>query len=364
MKIRILHVFGTLNRGGAETLIMNIYRNIDRDQIQFDFLVHHQEEGAYESEAKSLGARVFRIPSYKLINHLSYKKAWDRLLSDHKELKIIHCHKESIIAPVMTYARNHGRIAIAHSHNTQNIPGYKGRIMDILNKNTYQKASYHFACSKDAGRWMYGVNKDFEVINNGIEIDKFTFNKKARERIRARLGITNQKVLGHIARFNEQKNHKFLIDIFKDLVDDDPNHILILAGEGELMEPIKKKVEDLGLSEKVIFLGSISYVNELLSAIDIFILPSLYEGLAVSTIEAQASGVKTLLADTIDKNSKISNLVEFIPIDKGSKPWLDAIKNTGPYKREDMTDIISKAGFNIKETAKDLENFYKKLVRN
>lgn len=363
MTERILHVFGTLNRGGAETLVMNIYRNIDRSKIQFDFVVHHEDEGAYEEEVRKLGGKVYRVPNYRGTNHFAYKKAWDKLLKNHPEYKIIHCHKESIVALVMDEANKNGRIAIAHSHNTQNIPGFKGKVMDVLNKNVDAKADYRFACSVDAGYWMFGRDKDFTVIDNGIEVENFTYNPEIRAKIREKPGFSDKKVLGHIARFNKQKNHSFLIDIFADLIKEDDDYLLVLAGVGDLKEEIEKKVKDFGIEDKVIFLGSIGYVNKLLQAIDIFILPSLYEGLAVSTIEAQAAGLKCLLADTIDKNSKITDLVEFIPIDQGTRPWIEAILEVGNYERKDTSDEIKKAGFDIRETAEKLSEFYLNLIK-
>lgn len=363
MTERILHVFGTLNRGGAETLVMNIYRNIDRSKIQFDFVVHHEEEGAYEEEVRKLGGKIYRVPNYKGTNHFAYKKAWNKLLKNHPEYKIIHCHKESIVALVMDEAKKNRRIAIAHSHNTQNIPGFKGKVMDVLNKNVDAKADYRFACSVDAGYWMFGRYKNFTVIDNGIEVENFSYNPQIRAKIREKLGFSDKKVLGHIARFNKQKNHSFLIDIFADLIKEDDDYLLVLAGVGDLKDEIEKKVRDLGIEDKVIFLGSIGYVNELLQAIDIFILPSLYEGLAVSTIEAQAAGLKCLLADTIDKNSKITDLVEFIPINQGTRPWIKAIHKALPYQRKDTSDEIKKAGFDIRETAERLSDFYLNLIK-
>lgn len=363
MPERILHVFGTLNRGGAETLIMNIYRNIDRDKIQFDFMVHHKEEGAFENEVKSLGGKVYRIENYRGVNHFSYKKSWNDFLKTHKEYRIIHCHKESIISLVMDAAKKNNRIAIAHSHSTHNIPGFKGRVMDVLNQNVSKKADYRLACSKDAGKWMFGDTSDFLVINNGIEIEKFSFTQKVRQKIREQLNFENKIVLGHIARFDRVKNQSFLIDVLNELIKKNPNYLLVFAGDGEFKSDVEEKVKKLGLDENVRFLGSIGYVNELLQAIDIFILPSLYEGLAVSTIEAQAAGLRCLLSDNIDKNSKVTDLIEFVPIDKGVDPWVEAILNVGDYKRVDTSSKIKKAGFDIKETADAISRFYLNLLQ-
>ncbi|WP_243342274.1 glycosyltransferase family 1 protein [Anaerococcus sp. AGMB09787] len=366
MTIRILHVFGTLNRGGAETLVMNIYRKIDREKIQFDFLVHHEEEGAYEKEIRSMGGKIYRLAPYRLINHVSYKSSWNKLLKDHPEYKIVHCHKESIMSIIMSTVRANGRIAIAHSHNTRHIKGYKGQIMGLLNNNIYEKSDYHFACSNDAGKWMFGDEKndgeEFIVIKNGIDIEKYTHNPRIRAKFRKDLDLEGKKVIGHVARFNKVKNHTFLIDIFKNLVEEDPSYRLVLLGEGELRKDIENKVSSYGLNDKVNFMGSVGNVNEILQAVDIFVLPSLYEGMAISSIEAQTAGLKTLLADTIDRRSKLTNLVEFIPIDKGVDPWVKAIDAALPYERSDMSQVIKNAGFDIKETTKYLSDFYLKLM--
>lgn len=366
MTIRILHVFGTLNRGGAETLVMNIYRNIDRKKIQFDFVVHHKQEGAYEKEIRDMGGKIYRLSPYRLINHLSYTNSWNKLLKDHPEYKIVHCHKESIMSIIMGAVKANGRIAIAHSHNTRHVSGYKGQIMGLLNKNIYDKSDFHFACSSEAGKWMFGDEKsdgdEFIVIKNGVDIEKYTYNPSIRAKIRKDLGLEDNKVIGHVARFNKVKNHTFLVDIFESLVEKDSSYRLILLGDGELRKDIEGKVRDYGLSDKVIFMGSVGNVNEILQATDIFVLPSLYEGMAISSIEAQAAGLKTFLADTIDKKSKLTDLVEFIPIDKGVDPWVKALETALPYERSDMSQEIKNAGFDIKETSKHLADFYTKLM--
>lgn len=238
--------------------------------------------------------------------------------------------------------------------------------MGLLNNNIYEKSDYHFACSNDAGKWMFGDEKndgeEFIVIKNGIDIEKYTHNPRIRAKFRKDLDLEGKKVIGHVARFNKVKNHTFLIDIFKNLVEEDPSYRLVLLGEGELRKDIENKVSSYGLNDKVNFMGSVGNVNEILQAVDIFVLPSLYEGMAISSIEAQTAGLKTLLADTIDRRSKLTNLVEFIPIDKGVDPWVKALQNSLPYERLDMSQVIKNAGFDIKETTKYLSDFYLKLM--
>lgn len=366
--IRILHIFSRLDRGGAESMIMNIYRNIDRNKIQFDFVVHTNDICAFDDEIKKLGGNIYRVSQYKLINHVTYIEEFENLFKKN-EFTIIHSHIRSTASLILKVAKEHNIITISHSHSTSNGYGIKAIIKNIMQKNIVKYADYLFAASQKAGAWLFGseiiLNKNIYIIKNAIENQKFTYNSKIRNSKRLELGVANELVIGHIGNFKEVKNHSFLIKIFKKFNEKNPTSKLLLVGDGELKEEILKLVTESNLLDKVIILGSRSDVNELLQAIDIIVFPSLYEGLPVTIIEAQAAGLPCLLSDTITDEVAITEAVEFMSLHENEYRWVESITSMlKGYKRKNNYDIIRQTGYDVNDLCLKLENAYYSILNN
>lgn len=359
--VRILQVFASLDRGGAETMIMNIYRNIDRNKVQFDFVVNEQaEKYSYETEIKKLGGRVFRIPKYKFSNYLSYRRTWKRLLTQHPEWKIIHGHHTVPAYIYLGVAKSLNRITIAHSHSS----GEKGSLKSIVKYCSRYPirylSTYLFTCSKSAARWMFGrKGVKAHVVKNAIDTKKFLFSQEKRKKVRIEFGLEGKFVVGHIGRFHSVKNHDFLVDVFYNVYQKNDNAILMLVGDGELRQSIVRKVKSMGLCNNVVFTGVKSEIPELLSALDVFVLPSFYEGLPVTLIEAQASGLPCIISDTITDEVIITGLVEKLSINISPEKWSEKILRLKTcIERQSYNKDVLKAGYDVKETTKWLENFY------
>ena len=361
--IRVLNLFTILNHGGAETMVMNYYRNIDKNKVQFDFLVHREEKGAYEDEIIKMGGRIYRLPPLYPQNFLKYKKEIKKFLEEHKEYKIIHSHMSELgyFALKEAYKQNIP-IRICHAHNAPNNIDLKLFVRNYFKIMMKPYVNYHFICSEKAGNWLYG-KKDkskFIMMNNAVDTKKFHYDYSKRNKLRNDLKLNNDLVIGHIGRFNIQKNHIFLIDIFFEIQKKIPNTKLILIGVGECYEDIKIKVQNLEIQDKVLFLGARSDVNNLMQVMDVFLMPSLFEGLPVTLIEAQASGLPCIISDVISTQSIVTNLVKMVSLKEDAKYWADiALEH---YKknmsRKDTRKEIIKRGFDIKINSKWLEQFY------
>ncbi len=359
--IRILHCFGRTDIGGAETMVMNIYRNIDRDKVQFDFVIHTKDNCAYDNEIISLGGSVYHVPRYKIFNHFTYLKAWDKIFKKYKDRWVIlHAHVLTTAGFYLRVAKKNGIITIAHSHTNYwgNILSKAKIISRYLLKNN---SDYLFACSEPAGFWLFGKKEAFVIIKNAIDLSKFVFDQNKRNKKRNEFQIEDKFVLGHIGNFIYYKNHDFIIEIFKAVYDKNEQAILMLVGDGNLRHDIEKKVHDLGLTDKVIFAGVRSDVPDLLQAMDVFIFPSLHEGLGLVTIEAQATGLHCIVADTIPKEAYVTELIEAESLKAPANQWAENIlKYANGYLRIGKTELIKTKGYDIVETAKWLENFYLK----
>lgn len=363
--IRVLQVFAEMNTGGAETMIMNIYRHIDRDKIQFDFIVHTEEKCTFDDEIERLGGRIYRVPRYVVRNHNVYLKAWKNFFENHLEYKIIHGHVRSTAAIYLWVAKKYKLTTIAHSHNTSSGKGVSAIAKNILQYPISNIADYLLACSITAGVWLFGekaVLKDnFRIVNNAIHANDFKFSDDIRTLKRAELGLDEKFVIGHVGRFHAQKNHDFLIDIFKEFHDINRNSTLLLVGDGELRKSISDKVDDLNLSDSVIFTGIRQDVPELFQAMDVLVFPSLFEGLPVTLIEAQATGLKSVISDQITKEVDLTDLIVFQPLVSSAKGWakvIDSVKIENYGNRKQYYKKIKDVGFDIGNTSESLQELY------
>lgn len=361
--IRVLHVFGLTDRGGAETMIMNYYRNIDRNEIQFDFVNHTTKECAYDQEIRSMGGRIFHIPKYKGYNHFQYQKAWKYLFKAHPEYKIIHIHYFSLAGAIVGVAKKCGvkvRITHVHSVGTNTSKVNPRHIMcQILKPFMLKNSTHFFACGELAGRDYFGNSKKYEIIPISINSTNFTPNPKVGCELRQQLDIPlDALVIGHVGRFIHVKNHLFLIDIFKALKRRHANSYLILIGSGALLEEVKKKTVLLGLSDSVRFIGIQSNINEWLQTFDVFVMPSILEGFPVSVIEAQAAGLPCVISDTIDHTVNITKNISFVNLNATPEYWANVIITSLKECNKEAFIEISKSKYDVKQSTSLLTEFY------
>lgn len=361
--IRILQVVTIMNRGGLETMLMNYYRHIDHSKVQFDFLTHREFDGDYDKEIKELGGNVYHLSNLNPLS-TSYKKSLNDFFKNHSEYKIVHSHLDCMAGIPLKYAKlNNVPLRIAHAHNSNQTKDEKYPLKLFYKRNIKRNANYLFACGDEAGKWMFNTD-NFKVLNNAINAKDYTFNINIRNDKRKEFGISDDSILiGHVGRFFTQKNHEFLIDIFNQFHKNHPNSYLMLVGEGELKTSIQDKVRTLGLEDYVMFTGLRSDVNELLQAMDVFLFPSLYEGLPVSIVEAQAAGLPCLISDKVPIECKKTDLVYQLNLADSVNVWSDKIYELSHITRRDTYEEIKQSGFDIVENAKWLENFYVDLYK-
>lgn len=359
MPIRVLQVVTYMGRGGLETMLMNYYRNIDRSKVQFDFLVHRDFTADYDAEILALGGKIYRLPRLNPFSP-TYRKKLDAFFKEHPEYKIVHSHLDCMAGIPLKYAKANGvphRIAHAHSNNQAKDKKYLLKLFYKRNIPAY--ATKLFACSREAGEWMFG-GADFSVMNNAIDAKQYSYQPEARQSMRESLGIPQDAlVVGHVGRFAPEKNHSFLIDIFAELVKVRPNSRLLLVGAGDLQVQMQEKVVSLGIGEQVIFAGLRSDVPQVMQAVDVFVMPSLFEGLGIANIEAQAAGLPCLISDKVPiECEKTSGLVRQIPLTSRAEKWATEILKVESVQRRNTYDEIKQAGFDICENAQRLEHFY------
>ena len=323
--IRILHIVQKMEAGGTQAFLMNLYRNIDRSKIQFDFLVEYEEKEFYDDEIISLGGKIYYTNFRKTLNVIKFKKTLSNILKDHPEYKIIHIHATAIGKICTDVARKCGvKTIIAHTHNNNAVKDWKYYPKIILRKLYTNGPTDFFACSEDAGRYTF-KNRKFTVIYNAIDIDKFLFNQKAREDFRKELNIEDKFVIGNIGRLHKQKNQSFLIDIFYEIQKKKEDAILLIVGKGPLENKLKEKVRNLGINNKAYFLGNRKDVEKIYQGMDVFVLPSLYEGLGIVAVEAQVSGLPVIASTGVAKEANITDNIRNIDLNEPIDVWVEAI---------------------------------------
>jgi len=361
--IRVLYVNGgIMSRGGIESYMMNYYRFMDRKKVQIDFIVHGFDSGAYDDEIKFMGGKIYNVP-VKSKNFNGNQRALKEIFLS-GQYKIIHAHMDAMSMVVLKMAKKCGiSIRIAHSHNVQHLT--KNIIKYMLNeyarKNICRYATDLFACSSTAGKWLFGeaFNNNGIIVKNAIDIDKYRYDVNVRNRMRTELNIENKFVVGHVGRFHFQKNHGYIIDIFVEFLKLKSNAVLLLVGEGERVCEMQEKVRLLGLEDKVKFLGTRADVDRILQALDVFILPSLFEGLGIVAIEAQASGLPCFLSDTITSEVVITELVQQLSITASPDYWAKNIFHTAQaIGRRDLSEKIINAGYDIRKEVHFLQEYY------
>ena len=357
--IRVAQMMTEMNYGGVEMVVMNYYRHIDRSKVQFDFFVLEGSEIPQREEIERLGGRIYIVPHYKHL--VQYEKTLIRLFKENN-YKIVHSHMNTLSVFSLRVAKKAGvPVRIAHNHSTAGKGEYKKNLVKyMLRPFAKVYPTDLFACSHLAGDWLYGKNANYTVFNNAIELDKFVYNEQIREKIRKQYHIENKFVIGHVGRFCYQKNHDFLIDIFEKVHEREKEAILLLIGEGELEDEIKAKVYRLGLDECVIFAGTCSNVNEMYQAMDVFVLPSRYEGLPVVGVEAQAAGLPCLFSINVTKETKLLNNVFF---ENAFDEYIEDVFNELNIKRINVAEKIKHAGFDIDNEADKLQNMYEELIK-
>lgn len=361
--IRILHVLGSTNLGGAESRIMDIYRHIDREKVQFDFLVHQAENGYYDEEIRRLGGRIFRVPRFKLYNLFTYKKELRRFFAEHHEFQAVHGHMTSTAAMYLPIAKKSGvPMTIAHARSAGVDKGMKGRITLWIRKPLKRRCDYMFACSGLAAEAVFGskntLSGKVKIIPNAIDVAPSRYRKRVRDRMRSALDVEDKFVIGHVGRFHYAKNHEYLLQVFAKIAKKREDAVLFLLGEGKLMEEMKITAVSLGIEDKVYFFGNQKETWDYYQAMDFFVFPSRFEGLPGTVVEAQSAGLRCLVSDAIAKEVGITDLVYYKSIEAKPGEWADFVLEHDNYRREDMYEQIAAAGFDVRMQAKQYEQFY------
>lgn len=363
--IRVPQIIGKLAAGGVESVVFNYYRNIDRTKIQFDFIIHEDSLVGFPGELIEMGANVYKIPSYKHI--FKYIRSLRKILKENN-YRIIHSHMNTMSVFSLFAAWSCGiKTRVCHNHSTANkSEGARAIAKYILRPFNKIFATDYFACGDYSAEWMFGksnVEKGrVTVVNNAIDLDEFSTKPDIRASVRKHFNMEGKFVLGHVGRFEHQKNHSFLIEIFEAVHNKEPESVLFLAGRGGLEQEIKEKVKAKGLSDSVIFYGITGYTSAFYQALDVFVLPSFFEGFPVVGLEVQAVGCPIVSADTVTDKMKIAD-VEFISLDRPPEEWADIILSKRNSLRTENGSLLKKAGYDIKEKAKIIENFYLNKMR-
>lgn len=358
--IRILHVVTHMNCGGLETMLMNYYHHIDKTKIQFDFLTHREYLGDYGDEIESMGGRIFHLPSLNPIN-LNYRRNLRKFFREHKEYKIVHVHQDCMSGVILREAAiQNVPVRIAHAHACSQDKDWKYPIKALYRRWIPKYATILMACGEDAGKWMF-CGAPFKVLNNAIEAKKCIYNVEIRKRMREELAVPEGTLLmGHVGSFCVSKNQEMLVDLLEEM-NKNIDTMLILVGDGELRETVEIKTTKKGLNSKVIFTGLRDDVPNLLQAMDVFIMPSLYEGVSLAVIEAQAAGLQCLISDKVSIECNITGCVTQIPLEAPLETWAESVGKVRKKERENTYEKIASSGYDIEENALRLQDFYMKV---
>lgn len=360
MKKKVLIIMGgsSMGVGGIESMVLNYYRNIDKNNLQIDFVFFGEGEGSCDEELRKKGSRLFHLP-IKSKHYIKSKKGMKRLLLKEK-YDIVHANLNAagIFSALKIAKKCKVPIRIAHAHSTNH--GTKNKLRwiwnDFARKRISKYSTHNFACSDLAGEWYF--DKEYTIVPNAIEVERYLFNPLIRKEIRDEYDVKDKFVIGHVGNLGYPKNQSFLIDIFEEMSKTSTDVELWLIGEGNDLKLLKEKVEALNLTSEVKFLGRRDDVNRLLQGTDVFVLPSYFEGFPVVAVEAITSDLPCVISDTITKMVQITDKVQMLPLTDGKEKWAKMIFEKKGLDRGNTLNLITEKGFNIKIEAKKLENFY------
>ena len=362
--LRVLHSVSNMGRAGIETMLMNYYREMDRDRIQFDFLANKPVPGEYDEEIRSLGGRVFVSPGLNPVHYPRYRRYVLDLLQENRDIRIVHAHNEAMGYYALQSAKDAGiRIRIAHAHNTRIIRDYKYPLKLVCKQLLPGAATDYWSCGRDAGIYYYGKkrwNTSGFILHNAIDVERFGFRPEVREHQRRQTGLEKCFVIGHVGRFNVQKNHSRLLDIFAAVAKAVPEARLVLIGTGELEQAMKEKAQHLGILDRTIMPGQMADVSTWYQAMDCFVLPSLFEGLPVVGIEAQAAGLPCVFSDRVTDEVLLSPEACRISLDTDDSEWarqIAAARQPETNRLQGM-ETVRRAGYDIHKEARKLQEIY------
>lgn len=362
---RILYINGgIMHRGGIESYMMNYYRHFDKSRIQIDFVVHGYEKGVYDDEIQSYGGKIFHV-EVKTKNPFKNAKQLKEIFQNNK-YELVHSHMDAMsYVPLKIAKQCNIPIRIAHSHNMQHLTTnwVKYQLNEYAKKGLPKVATHLFACSEDAGVWLFGnenANR-IQVVPNAIDTSSFQFSSSLRVKIRKQLQIPEGAVvLGHIGRFDYQKNHAFLLEVFSEIYQRNSSFFLVMIGDGELKAKMQKHAQELQISQNVRFVDACQNVNEYYNAFDLFLLPSHFEGLGIVLIEAQANGLQCFASDNVPRSANITGRIRFLPLQK--ELWENKILKADILRSQTALRQVRCAGYEIKDQAKKLQNKYEELL--
>lgn len=362
--IRVAQVIGKAINGGTEAFAMNYYLNIDRSKVQFDFFVESTSGIINRERIESLGGRVIIIPSYN--NVFKYMKTLTKLFKE-GNYDVVHSNMNTLSVFTLRAAKMAGiPVRIAHSHSTANRKEWKKTFAkNLLRPFSKVYATHYCACSEIAGRWLFG-NRTFDrgeviIINNAIDLDRFKFNVEIRQKLRDRLKVSDELVVGHIGRFCQQKNQLFLLNVFQELLKVKPSSKLLLIGNGEMDDELKFKAYEMNLSGSVIFAGVKRLPEDYYQAMDCFVLPSLYEGLGMVAVEAQVSGLPCIVSNNVPDGVTVNDNVVHLKLDRDYSKWVDAILSCAGKREKLDVEKFRLNGYDILVEAQKLVNMYKRF---
>lgn len=358
---RVLQSLASLNRGGAEAVVMDWTRRIGEGDLQFDFVVNEGGRYEHEDELEALGARIFRAPVFRGWNFPRYVGWWVQTLRMHPEWRIVHAHHTLPAAIYVPIARALGRETVVHSHTAGRDRGLKGFARWVARLPLRRLRTERLACSELAARWMFGSRASV-VLPNGIDTTAFQFSEEARDRARRDLLAGDELLIGHIGRFSHEKNHRRILEIFGELLGIEPNARLILVGDGLMRAEIECLSTSMGLENRVVFLGTRDDIPDLLAAMDVFLMPSRYEGLPVAVVEAQASGLPCIVSTAVTEEVGLTESICFLPLGADNAVWTRAISEFKSHVREGASEIVLEAGYDSEDVARRIQDLYKGML--